>query len=257
MTVTSWRVAVTRDEDSSGPLSEALRIEGFVSELCPVFVERPVADRSRLIDAAGQLESFDWAIFASVRAVRALVQARQAPWPAQLRTAAVGARTAAALTEAGAREVIVAPEAGAEPLWKALINADDWRQRRVLVPQVKGGRTELVDGLHAAGAQVTAIEAYAMEPRPLSDIAAAWRSIAPDSAVIASPSVGTRLVEAIGIESLQELASLVAMGQTTAHALAALGVTATVPDSAGFPAVASHLRQRWALRTAAESTGRG
>ena len=243
-----WRVAVTRDEDLSGPLSAALRSEGFDPQLCPVAFERPPADPAPLVDAVARLESFDWVICASARAVRALIGARQRAWPRGVRAAAVGARTAAALTEAGATDVFTARDAGAEALWAELTGADRWPERRVLVPNVRGGRPELVDGLTAAGAAVTVVEAYAMEPRARADIAATWQAISPESAIIASPSVGVRLAEAVGAQALQDLCAVVAMGTTTAQALRALDVLATVPASADFVAVAKHLGHLWASR---------
>lgn len=248
MTVTRWRVAVTRDEESSGPLSTALRDEGFVPQACPVLVEGPPTDSSGLNEAAMHLERFDWVILSSARAVRALMRARGTPWPAGVRTAAVGSRTAAALAEAGATEVFTAPDAGAEALWAALAAADNWAGRDVLLPIVKGGRHELIDGLAAAGAHATMIEAYAMVPRPHADIASSWRAIAPESVVIASPSVGTRLIESVGAAALQNLCAVVAMGTTTARALEELGVRASVPPTADFPAIAGHLARLWSLR---------
>ncbi|HEX5069926.1 MAG TPA: uroporphyrinogen-III synthase [Vicinamibacterales bacterium] len=248
MTVTRWRVAVTRDEDAAGPLSAALRLEGFTPRLCPVSVERPPADPSELLAAAARLEEFDWVICASARAVRALMAARPRAWPPPVRAAAVGARTAAALAEAGAAMVFTAPEAGAEALWAALAGADHWPQRRVLVPTVSGGRRELIDGLVAAGARVTTVEAYAMVHRPAPDIAETWKAISPESAVIASPSVGVRLVEAVGTRALQDLEAIVAMGATTAQALLALDIHATVPLVTDFPSVARHLTHLWGLR---------
>jgi len=248
MTVTRWRVAVTRDEDPSGPLSTALRGEGFDPHLCPVSIERPPADAAALLDAAARLEQFDWVICASARAVRALMASRHEAWPARVRAAAVGMRTAAALTDAGAAQVFVAREAGAEALWGALASADRWTDRRVLVPGVTGGRPELIDGLTTAGARVTAVEAYVMEPRATAAIAATWEAIAPESVIIASPSVGVRLAEAVGAAALQDLRAVVAMGTTTAQALRALDVPATVPASADFPAIARHLGRLWALQ---------
>jgi len=246
MTVTRWRVAVTRNEDPSGALTAALRSEQFEPLLCPVFVERAPADPLPLFAAAAGLDHYDWVVCASARAVRALVGARKAGWPAHVRAAAVGARTAAALGEAGATAVFTAPDAGAQALWTALAQVDRWTDRRVLVPNVSGGRQDLIDGLTAAGARVTTVEAYAMVPRPPADIAETWQSIAPESAVIVSPAVGTHLIQAVGASALQDLRAVVAMGATTARALAALGVHATTPSSADFSAIARHLAQLWA-----------
>jgi len=241
MTPTRWRVAVTRDEGESGPLSAALRAEGFDARLCPVFDERPPTNLSPLLNAAAHLDEFDWVICASARAVRAIVETRQRPWPSAVRTAAVGGGTATALADAGAVRPFVAGDAGARALWAALATEDRWMGRRVLIPTVKGGREELIDGLRAAGAAVTVVEAYAMEPRAIGEIAATWQAIEPRGAIVVSPSVASRLTEAVGTAALQTLDTVVAMGATTAASLGTLGVRCTMPPAADFPSIARHL----------------
>ena len=96
-----WRVAIVRDGDNAALIRE-LTDRGFVAAPCPVMREEPPADPARLRAAALALETFDWLVVASTRAVRALVRARPSAWPLRLRTAAVGHSTAAALVAAGA-----------------------------------------------------------------------------------------------------------------------------------------------------------
>jgi uroporphyrinogen-III synthase len=237
------RVAVTRDEDSDGPLSAALLDAGFEPGLCRVATEAPPVDSGPLVDAARHLDGYDWIVLASQRAVRAISQARDGrPWPRGVRTAAVGARTANALVSAGADPApFVAREAGADALWAALAVQDSWTGRRVLVPAVEGGRRSIIDGLRVAGAVVTVVEPYRMLPRAPEDIAADWTAFRPDAVVLASPSTAERLVCAIGRDALTALHAVVAIGGTTADALRDLGVTATVPADADFISIARHL----------------
>jgi uroporphyrinogen-III synthase len=225
-----------------------LRAEGFDPQLCTVAIERPPVDPAPLRTAAADLDQFDWVICASARAVRALANARRAPWPVHVRAAAVGSSTAAALSEAGAIQPFMTSEAGADALWTALEGEDRWEGRRVLVPNVRGGRQGVIDGLVSAGAHLTIVEAYVMEPRPIADIARAWHAIDPDSAVIASPSVAARLAEAVGVAALQNLRAIVAMGRTTTSALGALNVPSTVPVTTDFASIARHLRTIRAAR---------
>lgn len=238
-----WRVAITRDESTDGPLNRALRDAGFVAVACPVAEERPSADPQPLLAAAGELERFDWAIFASRRAVAALAAARGKAWPRTLRTAAVGSSTAAALLEAGATSAVVAPDSGAEALWSWLENKDDWTQRRVLIPTVAGGRRAVIDGLIAAGAQVTVIEAYRMEARPAADVAADWRAAAAEAVILASPRAVDLLVGAIGRDALADLAAIVAIGATTAVALKEHGIDPAVSPTSSFTAAARALAE--------------
>lgn len=239
----TWRVAVTRDEDRDGPLASALAAHGLSPVPCPVLVEAPAGDLAALAAAARDLERYDWVVLASARAVRAVAAARGRPWPVGIRTAAVGESTARAIGHAGVElPPLVGASDGAEALWQALAPAA-WSDVRVLVPTTPGGRTDLADRLRDAGADVTVVEAYRMEPRPPAAIAADWAREAPDAVVIASPRTGHGLVRAIGADALRAM-PVVAIGASTAAALAGLGVPSEQPDRAGFDGVARLLAAR-------------
>jgi uroporphyrinogen-III synthase len=241
-----WRVAVTRDESDSDRLTSELRRAGFDAVPCPVLIEAPARDASELRAAARDLATYDWAIFASRRAVEAVQRVGQSAWPSGLRTAAVGRRTRAALIAAGANPPpVVADEAGAVALWSALREADVWLGRRVLMPAAADGRRDLADRLRDAGAIVTVVEAYRMEPRAPEEIVRDWRSALPDAAVIASPRTARALHDAVGAAALASLRAVVAIGRSTHESLTSLGITATIPPDADFGSVARHLRTLW------------
>jgi uroporphyrinogen-III synthase len=243
----TWRVAVTREEGPDGPLSRALRRCGLQPVPCPVTAEEPPLDPMPLTAAARDLDSYDWLVCASVRAVRAVALARPGPWPVTLRTAAVGRQTAAALVQAGAATApVTARHAGAEPLLERLRTEDTWPDRRVLVPAPPGGRRELIDGLRAAGARVDEVEAYRTVARPPAEIAAGWRATQPQAVMIASPSAAAALLGAVGADVLARLRAVVAIGISTAQALRAAGVHASVPERADFEAAADHMATRLA-----------
>lgn len=230
----TWRVAVTREESDDGPLATALRANGLTPFACPVLVEASPVDPAPLEAAALTLEHYDWIVVASVRAVRAIARSRATPWPADIRTAAVGAATAAALAEAGiTRPTLVAPEAGAEALIELLADVD-WIGRRVLVPTTPGGKAILARHLRAAGAIVDEVEAYAMHARAPGDIARDWHASAPEAAVIASPRVAELLTAAVGADALRALRVVVSIGATTRVALERLGVSSETPTLADF-----------------------
>ena len=230
-----WRVAVTRDEAADGPLASALAAAQFVPVACPVLVEGPPADPAALARAGQALHAYDWIVCASARSVAALIAARRGPWPAGVRTAAVGPRTAAALVAAGAAAAPLTGEGdGAEALWARLRAADTWPGRRVLLATTPGGRRSLADSLVAAGAVVDEVEAYRMAARPARAIVEAWAAAAPDAAVVASARVAGALVEALGAAPLRTLAAVVAIGHTTAAALADAAVPCVVAARADF-----------------------
>jgi uroporphyrinogen-III synthase len=237
-----WRVCSTRDEPASGPLAEALRSHGFAVVSCPVAVEVTPADPGPLAAAAAQLEQYDWVVCASARSVGALRRARTPPWPRGLRTAAVGGATARALLDAGAEPApLVGDEGGADPLWEALREADRWPGRRVLIPTTPGGRRLLIDRLGEAGALVDVVEAYRMQNLPPHTIFGVWHESPPNAAVIASPSVAEALVAAIGAPALVGLDAIVAIGRTTAEALARHGVPSLVAGHTDFGELARTL----------------
>ena len=236
------RVAVTRDEAPDGPLTEALRRRGMQPVCCPVVAEEAAPDPEALRRAANELERYDWLVAASARAVSALMGARSnQPLPPGLRTAAVGASTAAALTAHGASAPLTAPLAGATALIEVLRPADSWPGRRVLLPRAQNGGCELGEALRGFGATTDEVVAYCTVERPPDEIASVWSAAAPDAVVVASPSAARALVRAVGAAGLRRLEPVVAIGTTTAMALVGLGVMAIVPPHADFDAVAEFL----------------
>lgn len=230
----NWRVAVTRHEDPRGTLTSALLDEGFEPVSCVVMQESPPGEPAVLAAVAAGLDTYDWIICSSVRAVTALAGARTTAWPRGVRTAAVGASTAEALVLAGADPVpLVGQSAGADALWAAMA-MNDWNGSRVLVPTVPGGRRTLIEGLRQAGAVVTEVEAYRMTPRPAAQIRLDWLAAAPDAAVISSPSTASGLIAGVGTDALATLSAIVVIGPTTAAALAAAGVPCQQAARADF-----------------------
>jgi len=235
-------VAVTRDEPADGALHLALRRAGLTAVACPVVREAPPPDAAPLRDAARDLERYDWLVVASARAVAALQAARDgAALPVRLQTAAVGLRTALALTACGAIAPVRASREGAQPLAVALREADRWADRRVLLPRALDGGTVLADALASYGAEVTVVVAYRTEPRDPAAIRACWRSAPVDAAVFASPSAVRALIRAVGAEAVARLDFVIAIGPTTAAALAEHDVPAIVPSHADFDSIAQLL----------------
>ena len=252
-----WRVAVTHD-DIDRSVHAALERAGFVAVSCPVMNEAAAPDPSRLASLARELQRFDMVICSSARSVRALVAARKSAraaateeegrWPRGPRVAAVGSVTAAALIEAGAVDPIVADTFTAKALWEKLQALGSWRGVDVLVATVEGGRRDLIDGLAAAGARVTELEAYRMVPRSAADIRGDWTAARPDVLILGSAATAHVLIDAIGLDAVRALRTVVPIGPTTAAALAEHGIAADPPGQATFPAVISKLV---ALRTRA------
>ena len=225
-----WPVVVTRDEPADGPLSRELRALGVSVLGWPVLSIGPADDAGALEQALRRLNQFEWLVFASQHAVAEVVRRVPVP-PAYLDIAAVGHRTAQALTAAGWPVSVVPPDQTAEGLVAALR------------PRLAPGATVLFaagsrslptvnEGLTAAGAAVTQVDTYSTRSAPL-DVAACrdWIGRRAIGAVtFTSPSAVAELDRALGthtFDALLDSATAITLGATTGRTLA----------SRGFPSV--------------------
>jgi uroporphyrinogen-III synthase/uroporphyrinogen III methyltransferase/synthase len=219
-------VVVTRGKGGEDALSARLRELGARVRDIPSIAFAPPADPAPFDAALRQLGRFEWAVFASATAVERTVARLGALGvsPAALgalRLAAVGPATAERLAREVREPDLVPAEATGEAMAAAL--APRVRGKRVLLPRPGEGRAELIEGLAAAGADVTAVEAYRTLPasadaiRPL----AGWLEAGEvDAVAFASPSAVKAVVRGLGGQvALLRRVVLAAIGPTTAEAL--------------------------------------
>ena len=201
------RVLVTRRPEQSRALTSRLREAGAEVVELPLIEIQPAEDSAALDAALARLHAYDWLVFTSANAVRALADRLKALGLAQ---ASVGQATAVAsvgpATSEAFREAFpkgrVSLEPAAEHRAEALLAA--FRSRgvtgeRFLLPVSDRGRRVLADGLREAGARVDAITAYRTRPAP--DLPARLPAILKkglDIAVFASPSAVASFVAAAG-----------------------------------------------------------
>ena len=233
-------VVVTRAEPADGPLSRELRALGLTVLGWPVLNIGPAADPAALEQALRRLNQFDWLLFASQHAVEEVVRRVPVP-PAYLNIAAVGARTAQALSAAGWTVTVVPEEQSAEGLVASL--APQLKAgARVLFPAGSRALPTLRAGLTALGAEVTQVEAYVTAAATL-DVPAChdWVERGAIGAVtFTSPSAVDELDRALGRAAFDELlegAPAITLGATTGRTLAARGhpsVLATPPTLTGM-----------------------
>lgn len=164
------------------------------------------ADRSAL----AALDDYDLAIFTSANAVdKALSLRAPAPWPPNVRIAAVGAATAQALMARGLLEVLIAPPPYDSESLLTLPALQNVVGQRIVVLRGEGGREMLADTLRARGAHVDYCEVY-RRVRPEIDtgpVVQAWQ----DGAI--------HVVTATSAQGLRNL--LVMLGDTGAALLRA------------------------------------
>jgi uroporphyrinogen-III synthase len=229
-TASGWPVVVTRDEPADGPLSRELRALGIPVLGWPVLSIGPVDDAGALEQALRRLNQFEWLVFASQHAVAEVVR-RVPVAPAYLNIAAVGARTAQALTEAGWPVAVVPTDQTAEGLVAALCPRL-MSGAKVLFPAGSRSLPTLTEGLTAAGAAVTQVDTYSTRSAPL-DVSACrdWIGRRAIGAVtFTSPSAVEELDRTLGMNTFDELlegATAITLGATTGRTLA----------SRGFPSV--------------------
>lgn len=223
-------VVVTRDEGPDGPLTRLLSERGLRVYHWPTIRIGPPADPAPLDAALAELDSFDWVVFTSPRAVAAVTARRRLP-PEGVRVAAVGQATAASLEERGWRVTLVPPAQTGEALVGALLHGGLEAGARVFFPASAIARETVPDGLTEAGAEVIQVEAYTTEAAPLDREACRATLEAGGVSVITftSPSTVENLARALGEELFGmaiERASAVAIGPTTAEAARAAGFRA-------------------------------
>jgi uroporphyrinogen-III synthase len=245
-------VAVTRGKGGEDGLSARLRELGAKVLDVPAIAVAPPESWEALDEALSALAQFDWIAFASATAVDAtlsrIATLGLSPPPMGTRIAAVGKATADRLQNRLRAPDLVPETANGWSLAAAM--APYVRGRRVLVPRAADGRPELMEGLVAAGADVTAVACYrtvaasSLQVEPLGE---AILDGTVHAVTFASPSAVRSIVAGLGARAaLLDRCALAAIGPTTAAALQEAGLRVTVvPAAATAPdlaeAIARHL----------------
>ena len=232
-------VAVTRDGDPDDRLVALLQRAGARVVVWPTLGVAPPLDAAPLRRAADSIRQYDWVVFTSARAVRALSELVRETASA-IPVAAVGAATAAAAEQAG-WDVRVTGNAGAGELAEQLLDVVDLRGTRILFPAASLAGEALQNALTREGATVDRVEAYrTLERPPSSEAVREGLEGGVDFVTFASPSAARALAEALGgtLSELDGATHVVAIGPSTERALRELGVedvvVATPPSLEGM-----------------------
>ncbi len=166
------RILVTRALEQAGKLSDSLRALGAEPVEVPVLEIGPPASFAALDKALVQFNTYDWLIFTSANAVRALVLralalrislAKRVP----RKIAAIGPATAETVTKAGFTVNYIPEKYVAESLLAGFPGVVE--SRRFLVARAAIARDVIPDALRAAGAACV-------------DVADAYRNVMPENA---------------------------------------------------------------------------
>jgi uroporphyrinogen-III synthase len=230
-TLAGRRIVVTRQPGQASTLVRLLEERGARVLEVPAIQIVPPADPGPLDAALASLERYDWLVFTSANAVRAVISRIMVlGLPPQIgfrgpRIASVGSSTSVAIRSAFPADA-VALEPPADHRAAGLVQAfagRGCRGARVLVPASSRAREELAAGLRELGAQVDAVSAYAtVEPEDLRERVAGCLAEGFDAVAFASPSAVEGFTAASG-EASRGLPAVV-IGPTTAAAARAAGL---------------------------------
>jgi uroporphyrinogen-III synthase len=217
-----YGVAVTRDEPGDGPLSRRLSALGARVFSWPSLSVRPVRDAAPLESALRRIETYDWILFSSRRAVQAVTE-RVERCPEGVQVAVVGESTAEELVAEG-WPVHLVPEAfSAAGLLEELTRRHQIEGKSVLFPAGSIARDTIPTELGRLGARVERVTAYETHLAQLDGAAcaAAVEQGAVHAITFASPSAVNGFCEALGVrcDDVLQRVAVAAIGPTTAEAV--------------------------------------
>ncbi len=243
------RVVITRAGAQAAEAGRALAALGGVPIYFPTVRIAPAADPAPLSEALQVAQTYDWIVFTSANAVRAVGGrlAQRGLTMAALRgpkLAAIGPATARTLTGWGLTATLLPEEQSAGALAEALLG--EVRGLRVLVPQSDRARPHLAEALRTAGAQVTVVTAYRTLTAVLDPAALAELARGVDAVTFASPSAVEGWVVLTGGQDSGP-AVIACLGPTTAEAarMAGLPVQVVATEPHTWPALLTALEVFW------------
>lgn len=231
------RIVITRSAAQSEAIGTELSARGAIPVMLPLVAFADPKDFAPLDAAIAQIEQFDWIIFTSVQAVRAVMKRSNELRKPLIRTgskvqvASVGPVTAEAARQAGFPVEYMAETHTGAALAKEL--GKRLEGKRIFLPRSDRANPDLPPALERYGAKVTAVVAYRtlrpteIDQRNLKNIAEGEA----DAVLFFSPSAVQHFIELLGAEQLramQDKLSITAVGSVTANALREAGVSHAV-----------------------------
>jgi uroporphyrinogen III methyltransferase/synthase len=164
-----------------------------IDVVCTPLIEiKPVANDSRLREAASNLASYNYLLFTSRHAVEHFARFLTLPLPSSIRVVSIGATTTAALQQAGITSV---SETDHDNSYCVI----EWFSRqprgRVLIPRSNLALSIIPDGLRTRGFQVSTVTAY-RNCMPAAPVVVDMNTI--DRIVFTSPSTISHFVSLYG-----------------------------------------------------------
>ena len=231
------RVLVTRTRTQAGALSDLLTRRGAQAIELPTIEIRGLEDNTPLDQSLRRLGRYDWAIFASANAVRAVFDrlgelGLDTRAFGTTRVGAIGPATAAALREQGIVADLMPDVYTAEGMAKGL-DREAFEGRTVLLPRADVGRETLEEGLSTVGARVEPVVAYRTgTPKDSGVLAQRILEDGIDVAAFTSSSTVTNLVALLNgrVDALSR-AVIACIGPVTAATAGEVGLKVDIVPS--------------------------
>lgn len=217
------RIAVTRDPSQASALCQLIAERGAEPVELPLIEIQAPADAGPLDRALSQLDAYDWIVFTSANAVRAVRAHLPEGGEDRLRNrqiCVIGTATRDAVEREGWRVSMMPERAVAEGV-VAAFEALPLEGRRILFPAAAAARDVVPVELGRMGANVDVVEAYRTAPseRGAQQAGDLFRNgPKPDWVTLASPSAVKALLSAVPREALAGV-RLVSIGPVTSAAM--------------------------------------
>ncbi len=217
------RIVVTRAAHQADELAEPLAALGAGVIVLPMIGITPPADPAPLAEAIALIDRYNWIVFTSANAVRALGPRPQC----RSRIATVGAATRE-FAERSGWTVHITPETYvAEALIEAL-GAESLQGKRILIPAAAVTRDIVREELTCRGAIVDLVEAYRnVMPSEAPEMAKRIFQLPfPDWITFASSSAVENLARIVAVDTLRQ-SKIASIGPVTSKTLRENGLPVT------------------------------
>ena len=156
------RILITRPRAQADDFADKLRSAGFEPVYFPVIEIKPVENNLALERALAKLNCYEWIVFTSANAVEIVFdQFPASNWNEEVKFAAIGPKTAAALKARNISPDFVPEEYVAEAILPGL---GDLVGKWVLLPRAEIARKELPEAIFRAGGVPHEITVYKTLP---------------------------------------------------------------------------------------------
>lgn len=241
-------IAVTRPADQAKSLCSAIKQHGGIAIEFPLLAVCALDDYRQFEQQISQLAKTDWAIFISSNAVDFAmphVSKKYEQLPAQLKFAAIGQQTAAALGKHGIHNVLIPQGRFDSETLLALPEMQQVAGKTFAIFRGVGGRELMAETLKARGAQVYFAESYhRINPQKnTQQLHTLWKQHKLDAVIVTSSEAMRYLLQMAENESWLQHVTLCVNHERIAEQPRRLGLNVLVAESPGDEAMLQCLSQ--------------